>query len=258
MRSQKGYHLFYDNFRQGEYSIEDVFELYLPQVNCLVCGQSDDSIQHAWHPSLHPQIAEIRKLVSEVAKNEGGVSNECFTEIRSGIRKLTGRDLWLPGGSHLGKPSITIKSFRRPKNFEKKFKNLPDVFECAFNVLFSTRAVEALKATGFEILYGPAALVWNGLPRDDYLAVELEPANVFAPTTEEHWNCWICDFCGGGVLKKPAPLPHGANPQWEYYHASKFPERVGISRVRESGSIIASQDFKDAVEDLRLTGFTHG
>jgi hypothetical protein len=153
----------------------------------------------------------------------------------------------------LGKIQVKIKSFNRPKKLQEKFKKLPDLLGRGANILLSSNSIKALKSKGFNIPSDPVVLTWNGLVREDYLAVELEPRTLFASSGQEAWDSWVCDFCGDGHLKQP--LRREANPQWVEYDLNVFPEWIGISRLRESFSTLASEDFKFAVDTLGLSGF---
>jgi hypothetical protein len=252
MRPQTAFHIHYDGIRHGSYSVDAEPQSVLPQVKCDICGESE-STQNAWYPTLHPHIREIKNLLSELVGDAEIVSSECFRKVRSRICKLADRELWLPGGSELGAFKVVMKSFHRPKKLQEKFKKLPDLLDCAWNYLISRKALHALRTKGFEIPCGPTALTWNGLLREDYLAVELEPRTVFAPSGRRAWESWTCDFCGGSHLKQPVPKRRLFEPV--EYDANAFPEHVGILRVREGGMLLASEDFKAAVEELGLTGF---
>jgi hypothetical protein len=253
MRPQTAYRIYYDDVRHGSYAADEVPELVLPQVKCEVCGESE-STQHAWYPTLHPNLQEIRSVLLELVGDAEIVSTECFREIRFRICKLTERQLWLPGASQLGSLSITMKSFHRPKKLQEKFKRLPDLLDCGVNRLISLKAIEGLGSKGFNVPGGPCVLTWNGLLREDYIALELEPRTLFTPSGQEAWDSWTCDFCGGDHLKEP--VRSRGNPRWVEYDVDAFPEQVGISRMREGFGLLASEDFKNAVEALGLTGFT--
>jgi hypothetical protein len=252
MEIQKAYHLLYDSAHQGACLVDCVSELDLPQVVCEKCGASDSS-QHVWYSSVHAQIAQIRKVVSAVGGNSEVVSSGLFEKIRNDVRLMIGRNLWLPGGSHLGRFSITVKPCRRPDSVREKLRRLSDIFECGPNIVLSKKAIDALQEQGLMIPFGPASLTWHGIHVEHFCAIELEPRSLFAASGEEAWNDWACDFCGEWHAKEPRR--RGGNPSWVEYDWNLFPNKTGIARLRECHSLIASEEFKNAVEQAGVRGF---
>ena len=211
---------------------DGVCQHYLPRVACEACQESwlDTEV---WYPLLSLDPA------SDISKYSRGITVSPG-EFKAMMRYVKGDkprcENLLPGAG-IGPVHAKLP------------KKATDFIWCCFKLLASHRAIDALKNAGIQIPHGPVVDPRTGADAG-YVALELDPIQVYSERTLTEMTLVSCPECGGISMQDVRAKCKGPRE----FIRRRIPKDCGLVRVASGVATLATVRFMEVVQTQRLTG----
>lgn len=202
----------------------------LPGVKCPLCGATWGSVGVAY-PSVDLSCIASQKRYHK----SWPVPLDELEELRLSISYLLPNNLPLPPGTQLG-PLIG--------NAKGPFEDF--VWNGYWDILVKASVLTHMRAIGVRLSVGVHPLLkFRGNQKEDLLELQIEPLAKMIPPPN---SASICPACGRWAIERPSEI---------IIDGSSLPTDVDLFRVVNFATIIlATEQFAEAVRNLKLTGIT--
>ncbi|HEY3856549.1 MAG TPA: double-CXXCG motif protein [Verrucomicrobiae bacterium] len=220
-------------------AVDGRLQFALPLVLCEYC----DRRSGAWSAKF-PALRVPRRVQHLVHRDQEPVFLEKFREIRDKVERAMGTDIGLPPLSQLGQFSGKLL-WGECEDIEWAGVDLP---------LISKKALKALSNRGIQLTTGVIDLVKRKKKITTHVAIQCDIVPMLAPATIKGLGYKHCKECGNYYA--PSTAPRMRDYPCQFVRAC-WPEGEDLVRLGEWPTVIlASERFVEAVNDLKLTGYS--
>lgn len=210
----------------------------LPRIECLECCPEWKTwgVACVSFPAL-----KFYFLNTEDYNCDRVVSLEEFRRIAERISRTAGRLVPVAPGSGIGELEGTATTSKLD-DFTWGRVVLPEI---------SLHARDALAGEGIELLTAECSILYRCKRIETQLAVQLEPVELLTEESLNRHRIIHCQRCGN-YMAPPRPAP--VVPEGYKFNRSLWPKGAHLVQTRETGDVLASQEFIDAVKKHDLRG----